>query len=118
MFLPPQPFGDYCRLLQLADVILDPPHYGANSSCYDIFSYNLPLVTMPGKLFVGRVTQAFYRKMGVEDLVVHSPAEYVSKAVQVATDRDYRQIRDGADRAGQRRAVQRPGGRPRARAVF
>ncbi len=90
VFLPPQPFGEYCRLLQLADVILDPPHYGANSSCYDIFSYNLPLVTMPGKLLVGRFTQAFYRKMGVEDLVVHSPAEYISKAVQVATDRDYR----------------------------
>ncbi len=89
VFLPPQPFGEYCRLLQLADVILDPPHYGANSSCYDIFSYNLPLVTMPGKLLVGRFTQAFYRKMGFEDLVVHSPAEYVSKAVQVATDRDY-----------------------------
>ncbi len=90
VFLPPQPFGEYCRLLQLADVILDPPHYGANSSGYDIFSYNLPLVTMPGELLVGRFTQAFYRKMGVEDLVVHSPAEYVSKAVQVATDRDYR----------------------------
>ncbi len=44
---------------------------------------------MPGKLLVGRFTQAFYRKMGFEDLVVHSPAEYVSKAVQVATDRDY-----------------------------
>ncbi len=95
VFLPPQPFGDYCRLLQLGDVILDPPHYGANSSCYDIFSYNLPLVTMPGKLFVGRVTQAFYRKMGVEDLVVHSPAEYVRKAVQVATDRDYRKYVTG-----------------------
>ena len=50
----------------------------------------LPLVTMPGDLLVGRFTQAFYRKMGVEDLVVHSPAEYVGKAVQVATDRDYR----------------------------
>ena len=90
MFLPPQDFVNYCRLLQLADVVLDPPHYGANSSCYDIFSYNLPLVTMPGDLLVGRFTQAFYRKMGVEDLVVHSPAEYVGKAVQVATDRDYR----------------------------
>ena len=55
-----------------------------------IFSYNLPLVTMPGDLLVGRFTQAFYRKMGVEDLIVHSPAEYVSKAVQVATDREYR----------------------------
>ena len=90
VFLPPQPFDDYCRLLQLADVILDPPHYGAGSSCYDLFSFNLPVVTLPGELIVGRITQACYRKMGVEDLVVHSAEEYVSKAVQVATDRDYR----------------------------
>ncbi len=91
VFLPPQPFADYCRLIQLADVILDPPHYGAGSSCYDLFSYNLPVVTLPGELIVGRVTQACYRKMGVDDLVVHSAGEYVRKAVQVATDRDYRQ---------------------------
>jgi predicted O-linked N-acetylglucosamine transferase (SPINDLY family) len=50
---------------------------------------------MPGKLFVGRVTQAFYRKMGIEDLVVHSTKEYVSKAVQVATDREYRRYVTG-----------------------
>ena len=29
--------GSCFCLLQLADVVLDPPHYGANSSCYDIF---------------------------------------------------------------------------------
>jgi predicted O-linked N-acetylglucosamine transferase (SPINDLY family) len=91
VFLPPQPFGEYCRLIQLADVILDPPHYGAGSSCHDLFSFNLPVVTWPGELVVGRVTQACYRKMDVEDLIVHSAEEYVRKAVQVATDRDYRQ---------------------------
>ncbi len=90
VFLPPQPFGDYCRLLQLAAVVLDPPHYGAGSTCYDLFSYNLPVVTLPGELIVGRVTQACYRKMGIEDLVVQSPEEYITKAVQVATDREYR----------------------------
>jgi predicted O-linked N-acetylglucosamine transferase (SPINDLY family) len=90
VFLPPQPFENYCRLLQLADVVLDTPHYGAGSSCYDLFSYNLPVVTLPGDLIVGRITRACYRKMGVEDLVVYSPEEYVSKAVQVAMDRDYR----------------------------
>ena len=50
VFLPPQPFGEYCRLLQLADVILDPPHYGAGSTCYDLFSFNLPVVTWPGEV--------------------------------------------------------------------
>ena len=48
------------------------------------------MVTWPGELIVGRIAQACYRKMGVDDLVVHSAEEYVSKAVQVATDRDYR----------------------------
>jgi predicted O-linked N-acetylglucosamine transferase (SPINDLY family) len=90
VFLPPQSFADYCRLLQLADVILDTPHYGAGSSCYDLFSCNIPVVTLPGELIIGRITQACYRKMGVDDLIVRSGEEYVANAVQVATDRDYR----------------------------
>ena len=69
-----QTIEDYCRLLQLADVVLDPPHYGAGSSCYDLFSFNLPVVTLPGELIVGRITQACYRKMGVEDLIVLRPS--------------------------------------------
>jgi predicted O-linked N-acetylglucosamine transferase (SPINDLY family) len=90
LFLPPQPFDNYCRLLQLADVILDTVHYGTGSSCYDIFSFNQPMVTLPGELIVGRVSQALYKKMQVGDLIAVSPEDYVRKAVQVATDRDYR----------------------------
>jgi len=88
--LPFQNFPAYCRLIQLADVVLDPVHYGAGSTCYDLFSYNLPVVTLPGELIIGRVTQACYRKMKVCDLIVDSPQAYVEKAVQVATERDYR----------------------------
>jgi predicted O-linked N-acetylglucosamine transferase (SPINDLY family) len=90
VFLPPQSFDNYCRLLCLADVVLDTPHFGAGGRCYDLFSFNLPVVTLPGELIIGRIMQACYRKMGVEDLVVQSPEEYVRKAVQVANDRDYR----------------------------
>jgi len=90
IFLPPQKFSAYCALIQLADVVLDPLHYGAGSTCYDLFSYDLPVVTLPGELIVGRVTQACYRKMGVGDLIVDSPQAYIKKAVQVATDREYR----------------------------
>jgi predicted O-linked N-acetylglucosamine transferase (SPINDLY family) len=103
VFLPMQKFPDYCRLLQMADVVLDPLHYGAGSTCYDLFSFNLPVVTLPGELIVGRVTQGCYRKMGVADLIVESPQEYIDKAVQVATDRDYR--RYVVDRIGQRSDV-------------
>ena len=38
MLLPWQKYDDYCRLLALADVVLDPPHYSASSSAYDILT--------------------------------------------------------------------------------
>ena len=90
IFLPRRSFPEYCRLLQVADVILDPLHFGGGCTCYDLFSFNLPVVTMPGELILGRYTQACYRKMGVLDLITKTREEYVAKAVQVATDRDYR----------------------------
>jgi predicted O-linked N-acetylglucosamine transferase (SPINDLY family) len=88
--LPWQDYPDYCRLLQLADVILDPPHYTAGSSIYDILSFHQPLVTMRGELAVGRVTAGYYRKMGMDELVAASPEQYVQTAVRIANDRDYR----------------------------
>ncbi len=89
IFVPRQKFADYCGLLQACDVLLDPLHYGAGSSCYDAFSFNLPMVTLPTEFMPGRVALGFYRKMQFEELVVSSAEEYVSKAVQVASDRDY-----------------------------
>jgi protein O-GlcNAc transferase len=90
LFMPRQSFVDYCGLLTVCDVLLDPLHYGAGSSCYDIFSFNLPLVTLPTEFMPGRVALGFYRKMQFEELVAASAEDYVCKAVQVATDRDYR----------------------------
>ncbi len=90
VFLLTQPFDEYCRLLCLADAVLDPLNFGAGSSCYDIFSFNLPLVTLPTDLMPGRMALGFYRKMQFEELVASTPEDYVSKAVQVATDRAYR----------------------------
>ncbi len=89
-FLPWQSFEDYCRLLQLADVVLDPIHFGAGSSSYDVFSFNQPTVTLPGEFIVGRVAYAFYRKMGFEDLVAVSREDYVQKALRLGTDTGHR----------------------------
>jgi protein O-GlcNAc transferase len=83
---------DYLHLLTLADVVLDTPHYGAGSTVYDIFSFNLPLVTLPGRFNIGRYTLACYRKMGLAELIADSPEQYVQLAVRVATDPDYRDV--------------------------
>jgi protein O-GlcNAc transferase len=90
LFLPFLKFDDYCRMLQLADVILDPVHFGGGISNFDVFSYDLPIVTMPGELLVGRGVYALYRKMQILDLVASSADDYVRLATQVAGDYGYR----------------------------
>ena len=71
-------------------MVLDTPHYGAGSTTYDIFSFNQPIVTLPGRFNIGRYTLACYRKMGLPDLIADSPEHYVELAVRVATDEDFR----------------------------
>jgi len=92
IMLPWQSHAAYLQLLAQADVVLDTPHYGAGSSSYDIFSFNQPLVTLPGQFNIGRYALACYRRMGIGDLIAASPDEYVQLAVRVATDLDFRQF--------------------------
>ena len=91
IFTSPQAPGDYYRLLSLADVLLDPPHYSSSLTGYDAFSLGLPVVTLPGELMVQRYALGLYRKMGLEDLAARSPEAYVATAVRLAVDRDYRE---------------------------
>jgi predicted O-linked N-acetylglucosamine transferase (SPINDLY family) len=76
--------------LSLADVVLDPPHFGAGSSAYDVFRLNLPLVTLPGPLCTSRYAGGCYQQMGVTDLVAKSAAECTNLAVRLGVDHDYR----------------------------
>jgi predicted O-linked N-acetylglucosamine transferase (SPINDLY family) len=91
MFLPWQSLADYYRLLAVADVILDPIHYSAGSSAYDMFSLAQPIVTLPGGLNVARYTQACYRRMELAELVGADREEYVERAMQLGTKSDYRE---------------------------
>lgn len=90
-FVPWQSQGDYYRLLSVADVILDPIHYSAGSSAYDLFSLDLPVITLPGEQNVSRYTQACYRQMEFMELVAWDADAYVRLAVHVATDGGYRE---------------------------
>jgi protein O-GlcNAc transferase len=89
-FLPPRKQPDYHRLLSLADVFLDTPHYSAGLMAYDAFSLGVPIVTLPGEFNVSRYTAALYWKMGIADCIASSPDDYVCLAVRLGTDPDYR----------------------------
>lgn len=89
-FLPRLGYADYLHVMLLADVMLDPLHFGGGKTSLDALSLGVPIVTLPGKFMRGRATYACYRKMNVMDCVASGKEDYVEKAVAIATDEGLR----------------------------
>jgi protein O-GlcNAc transferase len=90
-WIPWQSRDNYYRLVGIADVVIDATHYSAGSSCYDMFSGNLPIITLPGTMNVSRYTQACYNAMELDHLVAGNQEEYVAQAIAIATSASDRQ---------------------------
>ncbi|MHA1538947.1 MAG: tetratricopeptide repeat protein [Alphaproteobacteria bacterium] len=83
------PRGDaerYHGYIEMADVLLDPPHWGGGVTSMEAFAKGVPIVTKPSPYTRARLTQGFYKMMGIEDCIVSSDAEYVRLAVEIAND--------------------------------
>ncbi len=89
-FLPHQPRGDFLALLTLADVLLDPIHFGGGNTSYEALGLGVPIVTLPSQFLRGRLTYALYRQMDLPDLIAETPAAYVELAVRLGTNPDVR----------------------------
>ena len=90
-FLPAMPREQFLQLLAEADVILDPLHFGGGHTSYEAFAVGAPVVTLPVEFLRSRITQALYRKMGFEELIVSTVDDYVATAVRLGTDPEARQ---------------------------
>jgi predicted O-linked N-acetylglucosamine transferase (SPINDLY family) len=91
VFLPWMPFDQFMRLLCLADVLLDTPHFNGMNSSLQAFAAGAPVVTLPGRFQRGRHTQAMYRKMGIFDCIAADAEDYTDIALRIANDRAYAQ---------------------------
>jgi predicted O-linked N-acetylglucosamine transferase (SPINDLY family) len=89
-FLPMMNYNDYLHLLALADVQLDPLHFGGGSTSYDGLAVGTPIVTMPSRLLRGRITFALFHQIQVMDCVAGSPQEYVTIACRLGKDVEFR----------------------------
>jgi predicted O-linked N-acetylglucosamine transferase (SPINDLY family) len=89
-FLPAVPRDDFLSLLKLAEVIIDPLHFGGGNSTYEAMGMGTPVITLPGDFLRSRITYAMYQKMGWTDLVVQSPEAYVAAAVACVVDPEVR----------------------------
>jgi predicted O-linked N-acetylglucosamine transferase (SPINDLY family) len=71
---------------RLADLFLDTLPYNAHTTASDALWSGLPVITMMGNSFPGRVAASLLQAIGLPELITYSIAEYESLAIQLARD--------------------------------
>ncbi len=89
-FLPGQSHEDFMSLYGVADVSLDPIHFGGGNTTYEALAIGLPVVTWPSEFLRCRLSYAMYRQSGIDDCVAGSVEDYIERAVRIATQPGYR----------------------------
>jgi len=90
IFVPQMDFDKFLGLVILADAVLDIPSFSGGNSSIELFAMGVPIVTLPGKFLRGRITLACYKQMGLGDLIASDEENYVSLALRLAKDADFR----------------------------
>jgi predicted O-linked N-acetylglucosamine transferase (SPINDLY family) len=86
----PLPFDDYITMFRLADVVLDTPHFSGGSSSVEALAVGAPVVTLPSPYLKGRLTYAWYKRLGIDDGIACSNEEYIATAVKLGTNPELR----------------------------
>jgi predicted O-linked N-acetylglucosamine transferase (SPINDLY family) len=72
------------------DIMLDSIGWSGNNSTLESLAHDLPVVTMPGPLMRGRHTMAILKMMDIGELIAETIDSYISIAVRLAQDSDWR----------------------------
>ena len=89
-FLKPQSPDDFIRLIACCDVMLDTPQFNGMNTTLEAFSQGLPVVTLPGHFQRMRHVQAMYRRIGFTECIARDESEYVTIAMRLAHEREFR----------------------------
>jgi len=90
IFVPQMSSEKFLGLLILADALLDVPTFSGGNSSLEAFAMATPIVTWPGNFMRSRVTAVFYKQMGLNELVASDVDTYVSLALKLAQDANFR----------------------------
>lgn len=91
VFLPILSRPAYLQVNMACDVMLDSLHWSGGNTAVDALSCNLLPVACPGALMRGRQSHAMLSLLGLEeDLSCASPAEQLTRTVQLASDGERR----------------------------
>ena len=81
---------EHLARLGLADLCLDTLLYNGHTTTSDALYAGVPVITLEGGHFPGRVAASILHAMGLPELVVGSLEEYQAVALRLATDPDAR----------------------------
>ncbi len=87
-FFDRQSLAGYLRLIQRADIALDPFPFNGHTTTCDSIWMGVPVVMLEGDTYASRFGGSVLANVGLEDLIAKSVDEYVEIAVDLAQDLD------------------------------
>lgn len=78
--------ADYLTRLAHSDLFLDTLPYNAHSTGCDALWAGVPILTLQGEGFTGRVASSLLAAVGLPELIASSEREYIDLAISLATD--------------------------------
>ena len=78
------PISEHLARHSLADLFLDTLPYNAHTTCSDALWAGLPVLTLKGKTFPGRVSASLLNAIGLSELITSTQEEYEALAIELA----------------------------------
>jgi protein O-GlcNAc transferase len=86
VFAAPAPLAQHLARQRLADLFLDTTPYNAGATAAAALWAGVPLLTLVGETFVGRMAASMLYAVGLQELAVQNLEEYQSLALKLAGD--------------------------------
>lgn len=86
VFGPSVPQRKHIERLQLADLCLDTLPYNAHTTASDSLYVGVPILTLPGQAFAGRVCASLLTTLGLRELIAPDRETYVRMAIDLGRD--------------------------------
>jgi len=88
--IPRMPQKKYFSFLQVADILLDTPHFTGGYTSLLAFAFGIPIITWPGRFMCGRLTLGLYRQIGIMECVADDAKSYADIANRLANDKAFK----------------------------
>jgi protein O-GlcNAc transferase len=84
VFAPRMDYQEHLARLSLADLFLDTWPFNAGTTASDALWAGLPVLTLCGEPFAGRMAGSLLRAVGLPELITYSVEQYEARALQLA----------------------------------